>query len=64
MEKICKLCKTNKSLSEFLCAPSGAAVAHGGTSTYCKECHAEGSVAHGYGAYGKNYRFPGDGINA
>lgn len=56
--KICQNCHAQKPLSEFFTCPQGAAVSWSGTGVFCKKCHAEGLIPHGYGSYGDRYTSP------
>lgn len=54
MNKICGHCKKPKSLGNFFTAPESAAVSWDGTSAFCRQCHDDGLIKHGYGWYGKD----------
>lgn len=58
MEKKCGCCGKMKSLLEFFAASFGSRSAEIGTSFFCKQCHAEGRIKHGYGWYGEKYKEP------
>lgn len=58
MQKKCEFCKQTKPLSEYFTATYSGRVADHGTSRYCKQCHNEGKIKHGYGWYGDKYRSP------
>lgn len=58
MDKRCGCCKEMKKISEFFNQSQDARAGAVGTSAYCKQCHAEGKIKHGYGWYGDKYRTP------
>ena len=60
IEKTCKHCKASKQLGEFFSQPPDARANSVGTSAFCKQCHDEGKIEHGYGWYGDRYKSPDD----
>jgi hypothetical protein len=60
MNKKCQHCKTDKPLAEFFGASFDGRSHEVGTSTFCKQCHADGKIQHGYGWYGDKFRTPED----
>ena len=58
IEKTCKNCKASKPLGEFFSQPQDARANSVGTSAFCKQCHDDGKIEHGYGWYGNRYKSP------
>ena len=58
MIKKCQHCKQDKPINEFFTQPVDSKASAVGTSAYCKQCHAEGKIKHGYGWYGERYQSP------
>lgn len=58
MVKTCQNCKQEKPISEYFSQPSDARANAVGTSAFCKQCHYEGKIRHGYGWYGDKYKTP------
>ena len=58
MNKTCNHCKKPKALGEFFQPPKDAAASWQGTSEFCKQCHSEGKITHGYGWYGEKWTSP------
>jgi len=58
MEKVCGYCKTKKTLGDFFAPPNDGRANSVGSSAFCKQCHADGKIAHGYGWYGDKYKSP------
>jgi hypothetical protein len=53
INKICELCKAEKSLDNFFTHRAKVGM-------YCKQCHLEGKVQHGYGWYKDKWNSPSD----
>ena len=58
MEKDCKHCGVKKTLAEFFSASFDGRAHEIGTSMFCKQCHAEGRIKHGYGDFGEKFKTP------
>lgn len=59
LEKECACCHERKPLGSFFSPPEGSRADAHGTSTYCKQCHADAMIPYGYGWYGDRYTSPG-----
>ncbi len=55
--KNCGMCKTEKPLGDFFLSPFDGSARQYKSSTYCKQCHDEGKVEHGYGWPGFGGKF-------
>lgn len=60
MIKKCNHCKQEKKLTGFFNASFNSRSSEIGTSEFCKQCHAEGKIKHGYGWYGDKYKSPNE----
>lgn len=60
MNKTCQHCKQEKPIGDYFSQPADARANAVGTSAFCKQCHAEGKIKHGYGSYGEKYKTPDD----
>jgi len=58
MQKKCQMCKLEKVLSEFFSAPFNGRASEVGVGMFCKQCHAEGRIKHGYGSFGDRFQTP------
>lgn len=58
MDKVCGCCKLRKPLGQFFSPPATWKADAHGTSTYCKQCHAEAKIPHGYGSFVEKYQSP------
>jgi hypothetical protein len=58
MDKTCNHCKKSKPIGEYFTAPKDGAASWQGTSEFCKQCHSEGKIKHGYGYYGDKFVSP------
>ena len=64
MEKKCQMCKQEKPLGEFFCADFEGRAAEARTGKFCKQCHAEGRIEHGYGwpGFGGKFATPAEAV--
>ncbi len=49
IKKKCGECGDEKPIGEFFCAPFDGTARGTKTSRFCKQCHSEGRIKHGYG---------------
>ncbi len=58
--KKCGKCGAEKPLVDFFIAPFDGRANHGKASMFCKQCHSEGKIEHGYGwpGFGDKFKTP------
>ena len=52
VKKKCQMCNQDKPLTEFFCADFDGRAGDVRTGKFCKQCHSEGRIEHGYGWIG------------